>query len=340
MDPDSFMALAFKTSRRLSLRFSPVKAANESRRFSVSLNSLEEPGLGAGPVSLHGAFRKIEERRDFGFAESAKETELHNVRSFRSDGLQLVQGIVQLEEDFILGRLRNLDCIEFDPCGVPAMAKAHPAAGAIDQNVPHGLGRRREEMPPVLPLILLTAGEPKVSLVDQSGGLQGLARGEEGKLVGRRFPQFVLHERQQLLRRFRVACLGTFENLGNLVHGWTILPVFYMLCQERIMTEVRSTMGQSRPLMCFPEVDPMCWNTRPPRKTLRPCPRPPSDRPASELLTLEVRFRRQPEGDRLGPRGGLRPEPENRAAAVCVRTRGGRQTLHLLLASFKQGHVA
>jgi hypothetical protein len=49
------------------------------------------------------------------------------------------------------------------------------AASEIHQDLPHQLGRDREEMRPVLPGGI-GIDQPQVSLIDKSGGLQGVAR--------------------------------------------------------------------------------------------------------------------------------------------------------------------
>jgi hypothetical protein len=51
--------------------------------------------------------------------------------------------------------------------------------GAINQNPPHCLRRRREKMAPAVPVLaarFVPAHEPKVGFVDQGCGLEGVAR--------------------------------------------------------------------------------------------------------------------------------------------------------------------
>jgi hypothetical protein len=69
-------------------------------------------------------------------------------------------------------------------------------AGLIDQDVAHGRGR--EEVAPAVPVVApVPADEPDVGLVDQGGGLEGLARLLVAQPGGGQLPQLVVDEREQ-----------------------------------------------------------------------------------------------------------------------------------------------
>jgi len=55
------------------------------------------------------------------------------------------------------------------------------------------LGRGREEMSAVLPACRAGSSEPQPGLVDEGGGLQGLARGLVRHLVRRQFAEFLVN---------------------------------------------------------------------------------------------------------------------------------------------------
>lgn len=76
----------------------------------------------------------------------------------------------------------------------------------IEQNSPHRLGRRVKEAAPAVPVLLrLASHQPHLGLVDQRRRLQRLPRLLMGDLRRRQFPKFLIHQRQKLLRRRRVA---------------------------------------------------------------------------------------------------------------------------------------
>ena len=80
----------------------------------------------------------------------------------------------------------ELGLVEIDP--PPAAAALLPAlaAGALDQDAAHGLGRGGEEVAAAVPVPgLLGVDQPEVRLVDQGGGLERLAGLLLGQLAGR-----------------------------------------------------------------------------------------------------------------------------------------------------------
>ncbi len=114
---------------------------------------------------------------------------------------------------------REGDVVEGDAFPIPAMLRPSLPPGGIDQNAPHRLGGGGEEVSPTFPpLGLLDIHQPQVHLVDESGGLQGLPRRFVGQASGREFLQFVVHQRQESLRRHRLALLNLSKNLGSFGH--------------------------------------------------------------------------------------------------------------------------
>jgi hypothetical protein len=66
----------------------------------------------------------------------------------------------------------------------------------------------------------VVVGLPQVGLVDQRGRLQGLSRLLLRHLLSRDLAQLIVHQRQKLLRRLRVAMLHAGQDLGDLGHGF------------------------------------------------------------------------------------------------------------------------
>ena len=93
------------------------------------------------------------------------------------------------------------------------------AASIFNENAAHGLGGSREEVTAAVPvLVCTTAYQPQISLVNEGRGIQRLTRLFLGQFARRQAPQFVVHERQQLLGGVRVALFNGGENDGNLIH--------------------------------------------------------------------------------------------------------------------------
>jgi hypothetical protein len=81
----------------------------------------------------------------------------------------------------LIASLRQIDAFH-----VPAAFLRLLAAGVVDQNPPHRLGSRSKEVAAAIPVLrLLNIHQPKVRLVDQGRGLQGLARLFLGQLLRR-----------------------------------------------------------------------------------------------------------------------------------------------------------
>jgi hypothetical protein len=90
-------------------------------------------------------------------------------------------------------------------------------AGTVDQNPPHRLSGRSEEMAstiPVLAVRIVLAYEPKVGFVDQGRGLKGLARPLFRHLMSGQPAQFVIDHREKSIGHV-VAGPSTFSGSQN-----------------------------------------------------------------------------------------------------------------------------
>ena len=87
--------------------------------------------------------------------------------------------------------------------------------GPLDQDPPHRLGRGREEVPLIVPLLRgRLIDQPHICLVYQRRCLERLTRFFIGELCGRQFPQFVVDQRQQLLGGCGIALLDLATGCG------------------------------------------------------------------------------------------------------------------------------
>ena len=88
----------------------------------------------------------------------------------------------------------------------------------LDENPPHRLGGRREEMGAILPGRLRVGAQAEPGFVDQGGRLQGMARGFAGHLLRGHAAEFAIDKRQQGLGGLRSASLDRLKDLPDLAH--------------------------------------------------------------------------------------------------------------------------
>jgi hypothetical protein len=113
---------------------------------------------------------------------------------------QPVQGVVQGEE--IVIRVGGRRVGEFDPAKFAAPLLPRLAAGGLDQDATHGLGRRGEEVSPAVPSpVRVAADQSQVGLVHQSRGLERLTRRLSRQLPSGQPAQLVVDQREQLAGR-------------------------------------------------------------------------------------------------------------------------------------------
>src|SRR5439155_924004 len=127
--------------------------------------------------------------------QSAEQVEMCDLRGcvvFRSEP---DQNLVQRQEQFgILSEGAYL-VEQFEPDAIAAALDPASRSGAFNQNPPHGLGCRREEMPPAIPALgLIRVHQPQIYLVDERGGLERLTRLLLGQPLGGELPQLVVDQ--------------------------------------------------------------------------------------------------------------------------------------------------
>src|SRR5262249_5230239 len=103
-----------------------------------------------------------------------------------------------------------------------AVAHAALAAGTLYEDAAHGLGRGREEVPPVVPRrggTPFALDQPQVGFVNEGRGLEGLAGLLLSHLLRRQPPQLVGDQRPELRRGLRVALTDGLKDPSDLMHG-------------------------------------------------------------------------------------------------------------------------
>jgi hypothetical protein len=104
------------------------------------------------------------------------------------------QGVVERQQAVV--RVDRGHVAELDPPPPAAMLRTIPAAGGLDEDAPHDLGRGGEEVPAAIEL--LVAHQPQIGFADQGGGVEDVAGGFCSHARGRQLPQLVVNEREQV----------------------------------------------------------------------------------------------------------------------------------------------
>src|SRR6266404_8109689 len=87
----------------------------------------------------------------------------------------------------------------------------------INHDAPHQLRSRRDKVGAALPDRLRIVDQPQVGLVENDGGLQGVAGTFPAHVMVGEPAQFGLHQREQLLQRSLVSAAPVSEQLGDLL---------------------------------------------------------------------------------------------------------------------------
>jgi hypothetical protein len=89
------------------------------------------------------------------------------------------------------------------------------APGLVNEDAPHGLGGRSEEMGASAPVLTIRTCEFQPCFMHQRSGLQGLARRFMGHLLRREFAQFLINQWQQFVRGSGIAMCQRIENVRH-----------------------------------------------------------------------------------------------------------------------------
>ena len=99
------------------------------------------------------------------------------------------------------------------PFRLPAAFEGASSPRLIDEDAPHRLGRRREEVPP--PLEMLIADQFQIGLVNQRRGIERVAVSLVRQLCRRELTHLPVDKRHQFGRGDPVAALGRFQKLSE-----------------------------------------------------------------------------------------------------------------------------
>jgi hypothetical protein len=131
-----------------------------------------KPGAGVGPLALSSP--RSQPKRDGGIflRKSCEKAQIHQPGGVGVLRGKLGEGFIQCEQLFVTSVQGDFDPVEIDTAALTASLSALFVARAIDENPPHGFGRRREKVASAVPALrFLDTDKSKICLVDQGGGL-------------------------------------------------------------------------------------------------------------------------------------------------------------------------
>jgi hypothetical protein len=161
----------------------------------------------------------------------------------------LLQRLVESQKIELGPQERRLDLRQVGPVQFATGLRTGLVAGMLDEDPPHGLGGRSEEVTTAIPALAFRhLHQSQVRLVDQGRGLQGLARLLLGHAITCQLAQLVVDQRQQLRGGVRIALLDRRQDARDVSHGWhqrgwPRLACLSMMYQPFRHTSVTSSTG-------------------------------------------------------------------------------------------------
>ena len=136
--------------------------------------------------------------------------------------------------------------VELDPLPVAAVLQASLAAGLVDQDAAHRLGRGGEEVAPAVPVLgLVHVDQPEIRLVDQGRGLERLAGLLLGQLLGGQAAQLARRPAGAVARRPVGRPARSPRGSGSLRSWRTVVPGHPLVPRSR-PTPKRRCPGSAR----------------------------------------------------------------------------------------------
>lgn len=176
-----------------------------------------QPGLGDDPFALDGAFRNAGHAGGFGDRQAAEITELDDAGLERVEPFELFEGEMEIED--IDRGFGSGGAVGFDAEGGAGAALFGAAgAGVIDENAAHEEGGEGEEVGAIFPVAVGSADEAHESLVDERGGLEGVAGALVAEVVCRDAVKFRVSRLQQAVQGGGIAFAPGADELGQVGH--------------------------------------------------------------------------------------------------------------------------
>ena len=152
--------------------------------------------------------------------EAGEVAQLHQLGFARVVRGESIEGFVDGEEFVVLfDRCGDLDVVRVHVLGAAAVFGGELAAGAVDEDAPHGLGGGAEEVGAVFKALV---AEPQPRLMDERGGLERVAGLLAGHLRAGELAQLGIDLREQRAGGVGFAAVDGVEEEREVGHGGAI----------------------------------------------------------------------------------------------------------------------
>jgi hypothetical protein len=178
-----------------------------------------QPCPSVRPYSIRRAWRYSKHLRRPVHRQPGEVPQLHELGRLGVFGGQASESGVEGEKIVSIIWSRDGDVVKgYASAITPVLGSALSPSG-VDQNAPHRLGGRGEEVPATLPVWgQLDIDQPQIRLMYESGWLQGLPGMLVRQASRRELFQLFVNQGEQALRRKGFAVLNLLKNLGNVGH--------------------------------------------------------------------------------------------------------------------------
>ncbi len=157
-----------------------------------------QPGFGDGPIPLYRFGRDLQRFSGFLNGKAAKESQLDNFRLARILLSELMQRRVDAHKFSGLFRREYQGFVEGHNLVFAATLSAQMAAGMVNQDAAHDLGRDGKKVRATSPINGVMLDELEIRLMDQSGGLKGVILPFATHVPPGKTPHFVVDQGDQL----------------------------------------------------------------------------------------------------------------------------------------------
>src|ERR1035437_2549037 len=111
----------------------------------------KKPGARIGPPAVSGRNRNMEHCSGFPRGQASEVTQLKQFRLLAVPHSELVQSVIESEQVVIRFDVWDFDLLDVEPLLAPSVTQRALPSRGVDQNAPHRLRRRAEEMRTILP---------------------------------------------------------------------------------------------------------------------------------------------------------------------------------------------
>jgi hypothetical protein len=158
-----------------------------------------QPGFRSAPFTLCGRWRHVKHTCSLFDRQSAEGAEFHDSREVFIHTGQAIEGLIECKDRDPIWRGHFHGFINRDTRESVASLARVVASGVINEDPTHDLRCHSEKVSSTPPIDVALVDQSQIHLVNQGGGLKGVAGSLASKPTGRDPAQLRVDERQQLV---------------------------------------------------------------------------------------------------------------------------------------------